>query len=36
VVKAGLTKRWMLYGGAAASRIDIPFTTTVQFETGVQ
>lgn len=35
-IKSGLTKRWMLYGGAAASRIDIPFTTTVQFETGVQ
>lgn len=33
-IKGGLAKHLTLYGGAAASRIEIPFITTVQFEDG--
>jgi uncharacterized protein len=32
-IKGGLAKHWTLYGGAAASRVEIPFLTPVQFAT---
>jgi putative CocE/NonD family hydrolase len=31
-IRSGLAKRWTFYGGAGGSRIDIPFTTRVEFE----
>ncbi|WP_260600282.1 CocE/NonD family hydrolase [Sphingomonas endolithica] len=35
-IRGGLAQRWTFYGGAGGSRIDIPFTTPVQFETTPQ
>ena len=31
-IRGGLAASWTLYGGPGGSRIDIPFTTPVQFE----
>jgi len=35
-IKAGLARSWTIYGGAAGSKVEIPFLTPVHFQTGGQ